>query len=143
MAFQVGQSGNPNGRPKGISDKRTELRALLEPHAKDIFEKLVELAKAGDTTALKLCVERLLPKVKPDNGILFQIPYDELDVSSNMVAFAGNLLSVVMRGHLSVDEADRLINFIRNQQSLMSKAKSRMAAEESKKNFVNFLTSEN
>lgn len=131
MSFQTGQSGNPHGRPKGIADKRTELRGLLEPHAKDIFEKLVELAKAGDPTALKLCVERLLPKVKPDNGIETGIPYDQLDVAANMVAFGSNLIPAVMNGQLSIEEADKLINLVNKQQWFFAGAKRRMEAVES------------
>jgi hypothetical protein len=38
MPFDKGQSGNPNGRPKGIPDKRVELRELLKPHAKVLIE---------------------------------------------------------------------------------------------------------
>ena len=61
--FKPGISGNPKGRPKGARDKRTELRSLLEPHAKDLVEKVVELAKGGDTTAIRLCLERLIPPI--------------------------------------------------------------------------------
>ena len=38
-----------------------KLRKLLEPHASDLVTKAVELALAGDTMALRLCLERLLP----------------------------------------------------------------------------------
>lgn len=44
MTFQSGQSGNPNGRPKGIVDKRVILHSLLELHANELIEKLVTLA---------------------------------------------------------------------------------------------------
>lgn len=64
MAFVKGKSGNPAGRPKGASDRRTELRELLEPHAGALIKKAVEMALAGDTTAMKLCLERVLPAVK-------------------------------------------------------------------------------
>jgi hypothetical protein len=57
-------SGNPNGRPKGLQDKRTELRGLLAPHAKDLINQAVELAKAGDSSALRLCIDRLVPPVR-------------------------------------------------------------------------------
>lgn len=62
MKFKPGQSGNPSGRPK---DTHTAaLRALLRPHAEDMVAKAVELAKGGDTTALRLCLERILPPLK-------------------------------------------------------------------------------
>lgn len=66
MAFKAGKSGNPSGRPKGIADKRTELRALLQPHADDLVKKVVELAKDGDVSALRICIDRLIPPVKED-----------------------------------------------------------------------------
>ncbi len=62
--FTKGRSGNPNGRPKGIEDKRVALRSLLEPHAAELVAKLVELAKKGDTTAIRICIDRLIPPLK-------------------------------------------------------------------------------
>jgi hypothetical protein len=62
--FQKGVSGNPAGKPRGARDKRTELRALLVPHAERLVKKAVELALAGDTTALRICIDRLLAPVK-------------------------------------------------------------------------------
>jgi hypothetical protein len=32
MGFKKGESGNPDGRPTGSKDKRTELRGLLRRH---------------------------------------------------------------------------------------------------------------
>jgi hypothetical protein len=63
VAFQKGQSGNPAGRPRGLVDRPTKFRELLEPHAPQLVEKVVELALAGDTTAL-LCLERVCPPIK-------------------------------------------------------------------------------
>ncbi len=40
------------------------LRELLEPHAKVLVKKAVDLALEGDTTALRLCLERLIPPKK-------------------------------------------------------------------------------
>jgi len=64
MSFQKGQSGNPSGRPKGAKDKRTELRELLQPHAPALIEKAVEMALDGDTTALKMCLDRIIPAMR-------------------------------------------------------------------------------
>ena len=62
--FEKGQSGNSKGRPKGIVDKRHAMRELLTPHAPALVDKAVELALAGDTTALRLCLDRLMPVLK-------------------------------------------------------------------------------
>jgi hypothetical protein len=115
MTFQTGQSGNPNGRPKGIVDKRTELRGLLEPHAKEIVEKLIETAKAGDPTALRLCVERLIPRVKPDTGINFDMPEGRIDSGDNMLEIANRVTEAVACGLLTIDEAEKFTGFLKRQ----------------------------
>lgn len=61
--FVKGESGNPKGRPRGIPDKRTALKVLLEPYAEPLARKALELALAGDITALRLCFNILAPKV--------------------------------------------------------------------------------
>jgi hypothetical protein len=43
--------------------KRTQLRELLAPHAQTLIDETVELAKRGDTTALRLCLERILAPI--------------------------------------------------------------------------------
>jgi hypothetical protein len=64
MAFEPGQSGNPEGRPPGIKDRRVALREHLEPHAPELIAAVVAKAKEGDMAAMRLCLERLLPPVK-------------------------------------------------------------------------------
>src|SRR5947207_8689748 len=72
--FQAGQSGNPNGRPKGSRNKTTlAAEHLLEGEFEDIVRKLVEKAKAGDPTALRLCMERFMP-ARRDRTVAFDLP---------------------------------------------------------------------
>jgi hypothetical protein len=62
--FAPGTSGNPKGRPPG-SGKVAELREKLAKDVPDIIKKLVEQAKAGDPSAARLILERVVPAVKP------------------------------------------------------------------------------
>jgi hypothetical protein len=67
--FQKGQSGNPAGKKKGTLNKSTvEARKLaqkfLNEAVEPVFQKLVEMAKAGDIQTIKLVVERILPVMK-------------------------------------------------------------------------------
>jgi hypothetical protein len=58
--FKPGQSGNPLGRPKGVRNRATvAAEALLEGEAEALTRKAIELALAGDPTALRLCLERI------------------------------------------------------------------------------------
>jgi hypothetical protein len=53
---------NPAGRPKGSVGKYTQLsRELMSERGPDIVNKVIELAMEGDTTCLKMCLDRILP----------------------------------------------------------------------------------
>lgn len=58
-------SANPAGRPKGKPDPRTALRELFKPHAPHLIQKAVDLALNGDPAALRLCLDRICPAIKP------------------------------------------------------------------------------
>jgi hypothetical protein len=56
------EPGNPSGRPEGSRHATTlAVEKLLEGEAEEIGWKAVELAKSGDTVALRLCLERIAP----------------------------------------------------------------------------------
>src|SRR3954452_9238818 len=60
--FRKGKSGNPSGKPKGARHQTTlAIEKLLEGEAEEIGRKAIELANAGDTVALRLCLERIPP----------------------------------------------------------------------------------
>lgn len=63
-SFKPGQSGNPDGRPKGAKNKRTKYQKMLEDGAEDAIKQVVKKAKDGDMTAIRLIVERVSPPVK-------------------------------------------------------------------------------
>ena len=68
--FKPGQSGNPDGRPKGSKNKITLLKESLElalretseNHMKDILLTAINMAKAGDGSMIKLRLELHLSK---------------------------------------------------------------------------------
>jgi hypothetical protein len=63
--FEPGKSGNPKGRPKGSRNQATLLaEALLDGEAEAITRKLVDKALEGDTTALRLCLDRLVAPMR-------------------------------------------------------------------------------
>jgi hypothetical protein len=72
--FKPGQSGNPDGRPKGARNRSTiAAEALLDGEAEALTRKAIELALAGEPTALRLCMERLLP-ARRDRPVSLELP---------------------------------------------------------------------
>jgi hypothetical protein len=60
--FVKGQSGNPHGRPPGARNKATETaELLLDGETEALTRMAIELALGGNPTALKLCLERIIP----------------------------------------------------------------------------------
>ena len=72
--FRKGASGNPHGRPAGARNKALlAMEALLDGEAESITRVAVDKAKEGDATALRLCLERILPPRK-DRPVSFSLP---------------------------------------------------------------------
>lgn len=66
-------AGNP-GRPKGARHKYSlAVEALLDGQSEALTQKAVDLALEGDTTALRLCLERIAPPRK-DTPVSFHLP---------------------------------------------------------------------
>ncbi|MCC6297375.1 MAG: hypothetical protein IT469_11780 [Pseudomonadales bacterium] len=64
MAWQKGQSGNPAGRPKGITDRRVRILRALEPDLPQLLRTLMDAALAGDVQAAGLLLSRVIPPLK-------------------------------------------------------------------------------
>ena len=59
-----GQSGNPSGRPVGSKNKCTQFRELLENDLPSLVSVLRDKALEGDMNAMRLLLERMVPKVQ-------------------------------------------------------------------------------
>ncbi len=106
MTFKPGQSGNPGGRPKGARNRATiAAEQLLEGEAEQLTRKAIDLAKQGDTTALRLCIERILPTRK-DRPVSFDLP--RIETVADSVRAAAAIASAVADGELTPMEAAEL-----------------------------------
>jgi hypothetical protein len=63
--FKPGTSGNPRGRKPGTLTNAGKLREAIAKDVPEILEALALAAKAGDTAAAKLLLDRVLPTMKP------------------------------------------------------------------------------
>lgn len=103
MVFRKGQSGNPRGRQPGTRNRASlAVETLLEGEAEALTRKAVELALAGDTTALRLCLERVAP-VRKGRPILLDI--GDVATLNDLSVVQAKIVASMARGELTPDEA--------------------------------------
>jgi hypothetical protein len=101
--------GNP-GRPHGSRHKTTlAVQSLLDGEGEALTRKAVELALAGDVTALRLCLDRIIPARK-DAPVLFDLP--AMDGAASAATAMGAILSSVASGGLTPSEASGLAGLV-------------------------------
>src|SRR4051812_17476928 len=104
--FKPGQSGNPAGKTKGTRHRATRAaEALLDGEAEALTRRAVEMALAGDTVAMRLCLERILP-VRKDRPVSFALP--PLETAADAVQATAALVDAVAAGELTPSEAAEL-----------------------------------
>lgn len=107
--YQTGQSGNPNGRPKGSLNKATKLRKDIEKHIPEVLNKLIEQAKDGDTQSIKLLLERVIPPLKSID-MTVSIP-----LGNDLSESAETVLKAVGAGQITTGQAAQLIQVVSGQ----------------------------
>ena len=108
--FGQGESGNPAGRPKGARSRATQaLERILDGDAEDILRKAVEMAKAGDATAIRLCLDRMMPARK-DRTISFELP--PIETPADLTKATHALLRGVADGEITPSEAAELSKLV-------------------------------
>jgi hypothetical protein len=104
--FQKGTSGNPAGRPLGSRNKATiALEALLDGEGEAITRKAIELAKTGDATALRLCLDRIISP-RRDRPVSFRLP--PITTAADAAQASATLVAAVAGGDLTPGEAAEL-----------------------------------
>jgi Family of unknown function (DUF5681) len=108
--FKPGQSGNPAGRPKGARNATTlAVEALLDGEAEELTRKAIELGLAGDVTALRVCMDRIVPPRK-DRHVAFALPAvkEPADAAKALSA----IVAAVANGELTPSEASELTKLV-------------------------------
>ncbi len=103
--FIKGQSGNPQGRPKG-SGLSAQLRAAIEQDAPSIIKAMIEQAKAGDMQAAKALLDRVLPALKPESQT---IDLPELVAADTMAGKAQAAIDAAGAGTVSPSAAADMV----------------------------------
>jgi len=110
--FKPGVSGNPDGRPRGSKNKLAQLgQKLLENGAEEIVTAIIEKAKAGDSTAQRLCMERIMP---PMRSSVIQIDLPKLETPQDILKGYDALIDALDRGDLTLEELNHLSDVLEN-----------------------------
>lgn len=112
------------------TNKVTTPWGLLSQHSNTIVEKLVESALAGDPTALRLCMERIIPRSKVENIIEFSMPNGCIDSGENILEIINSITNAVASGEMTIDEANKFNSFLRQQRRMIDDAKKKIHEDE-------------
>jgi hypothetical protein len=87
--FVKGQSGNPAGRPNRARQAAVVAEAMIGRKTVPLTQKIIDLALAGDRAALRLCLDRIVPR-RREMPIDLRLPPIEgaADISAAMAAVA-------------------------------------------------------
>lgn len=92
-----------SGRPRGARNRVTiAVEALLDGEAERLTRKAIELALAGDSTALRLCLDRIAP---PRRGRAVRFPLPPVQTSADVVSALAAVTAAMATGQLSPEEA--------------------------------------
>lgn len=84
---------------------------MLAPHSTELIAKAVELALAGDTKALRLCVERIAPMPRAESP---RVSIPGIALAASMSDKARSIVDAAGNAAISPDTAAMLLTAIAN-----------------------------
>jgi hypothetical protein len=108
--FRKGQSGNPAGKLPGTRHKLTmAAEELLDGEAEALTRKAIEMALEGDTTALRLCLERIVPPRK-SRRVAFDLP--KIEKAEDLLPAFAAVVAAMGAGDLALDETAAVVGVL-------------------------------
>ena len=108
-------SGN-SGRPKGTRNLKTvAIESLLEGQAKALTQTAISKALEGDSVALRLCMDRIMPAPK-DKRIRVQLP--SISSPRDLLKAASDVMISVQSGELTPLEGEKVMALLERCQKL-------------------------
>src|SRR6202048_3019561 len=107
--FEPGQSGNPNGRPKGARNSVTRaLETLIDGQGEALGAKAVEKALNGDSPMLRALLSTLVPP--RERTVEFELP--KIESAADAVKASSAVITACSAGELSPREASEIMGLI-------------------------------
>jgi hypothetical protein len=102
--------GNPGKQPGTRHRVTVAMESLMEGQWEGLTKTAVALALRGDTTALRLCLDRIAPARRGGN---IEIPnFPKIESPADVPKAHATILAAVAAGHLSADEAKPLSDLL-------------------------------
>ena len=89
---------------------------MLGQHAEALVKKCVVMALQGDTTALRLCMERLLPPSK-HSPVRFNFP--PIATAAELAHAHATMLGLFSRGQVTPAEAETINNLLETRRRVL------------------------
>ena len=97
------------GRPPGSRNKKTRFLEALEHHGEAIVEKSKLMAMQGNPTALRLCVERLIPAAKAP-ATRFRLP--KIGTPADLKNVLPAVMKETAKGRMNAFEAEAIAKVV-------------------------------
>ncbi len=104
------------GRPSGSRNRATLFQEALEKGGFAIIRKVRRQALKADPTAMKLCMERLIPVAKAQNS---RFPVPRAETAAGLMEGICELLRAVAEGELSAQEGESVARIIESQRKMI------------------------
>lgn len=119
MPYKKGQSGNPNGRPRGTSRNKQLLEMIGQEGYAAIVKNLVDQAKGGDTAAAGILLNRIVPPLKS-----VHLPVELNLQGTDFKSQTEEVLAMVSRGELAISEGATLLSSMASVRRVMPMSES-------------------
>jgi hypothetical protein len=111
--WRKGTSGNAAGRPTGSRNQSTVFfQELLNGQGEALIQKGIELSLKGDTRALSICWDRLLP---PRKERTIELPLPSVTDAKSVSAALASVVTAVGAGSITPGEAESLARVLEAQ----------------------------
>ena len=108
--FEPGQSGNPNGRPKGSRNKSTLAREKIDIAA--VLDVVQEQALAGDRASQRLLLELVVPRAKYPT-VSFDLP-EKIDTPEALAEASAEIVQQIADGNIPPEQARILMSLLKD-----------------------------
>jgi hypothetical protein len=109
--FEIGNSAG-TGRRAGSLNKKTVFQLALESDGKEIIENIKAKAMESNPTAMRLCIERLVPVLKPP---LKRFVLPPVETPEHLKGATSAVLQTVADGVISPQDGQRVARIIESQ----------------------------